>query len=98
MKKFFILVVLVLSAMICTPALAQKKNTPEQEHTITPQDGRNKEKENKRKKEEEYLMKKQQHDAIQDKATLKRMKESRKKAEKNAGSGRKPWYKKLFGR
>jgi hypothetical protein len=75
---------------------AQKNNSPEQEHTITPQDGRNKEKENRRKKEEEYQLKKQHHEQIQDKATLKRMKESRKKAEKNASPGRKPWYKKIF--
>jgi len=96
MKKLLLIFTLFACLFASKDLMAQKNNSPEQEHTITPQDGRNKEKENRRKKEEEYQLKKQHHEKIQDKATLKRMKESRKRAEKNAGSGRKPWYKKLF--
>ena len=96
MKKILVIFTLLGCVFLSPIVSAQKNKSPEQEHTITPQDGRNKEKENRRKKEEEYQIKKQHHEKIQDKATLKRMKESRKRAEKNAGSGRKPWYKRLF--
>lgn len=41
-------------------------------------------------------MKREKHDAIQDKATKKRMKESRKKSNKTGNANRLPWYKKIF--
>jgi hypothetical protein len=96
MKTITFLILLMAGSFYSSELKAQKRNTPEQEHTITPEDGRNKEKENRRKKEEEYQMKRQQHEAIQDKATKKRMKENYKKAKKNANPGRLPWYKRIF--
>jgi hypothetical protein len=96
MKKISLICALLFSIGFSHEVYAQRKKTPEQEHTITPEDGRNKEAENKRKKEEEYALKKQQHELIQDKATRKRMKENYKKAKRNANPGKLPWYRRIF--
>jgi uncharacterized protein HemX len=96
MKLLLIVLSLFFAVGIHSELYAQRKKTPEQEYTITPEDGRNKEAENKRKKQEEYALKKQQHELIQDKATRKRMKENYKKAKRNANPGKLPWYKRIF--
>jgi Ni/Co efflux regulator RcnB len=95
MKRIITLFALAIAMLSAEEALAQKK-PPRQTDVVTPADGANKEKENRRKKEEEYKMKKEKHDLIQDKATRKRMKESRKKSNKTGNGNRLPWYKKIF--
>jgi hypothetical protein len=95
MKKIFLILSFVCAGFITTELHAQNK-PPKQTNVVTPQDGANKQKENRRRKEEEYKMKREKHDAIQDKATRKRMKESRKKSNKTGNANRLPWYKKIF--
>jgi hypothetical protein len=95
MKRIITFIVLAFSMLFTQEVSAQKK-PPKQTNVVTPADGANKEKENRRRKEEEYKMKKEKHDLIQDKATRKRMKESRKKSNKTGNANRLPWYKKIF--
>ena len=95
MKKIIQLIAFAIVLLGAQESFAQNK-PPRQTNVVTPQDGANKEKENKRKKQEEYKMKREKHEAIQDKATKKRMKESRKKSNKTGNANRLPWYKKIF--
>ncbi len=95
MKKLF-LIVAFFSLGFLTHELHAQNKPPKQTDVVTPADGANKQKENRRRKEEEYQMKREKHEAIQDKATRKRMKESRKKSNKTGNANRLPWYKKIF--
>lgn len=95
MKKILSVLVFCFAILGAQESVAQNK-PPRQTNVVTPEDGANKQKENRRRKEEEYKMRQDKHAAIQDKATKKRMKESRKKSNKTGNANRLPWYKKIF--
>jgi hypothetical protein len=97
MKQVLFLLSLAFLFLLPQNSIAQRrKKTPEQEATVTPDQAKDKSKENANRKEAEYQSKKERHEAIQDKATRKRMKESRKKSQQTAHPSRLPWYKRLF--
>ncbi len=89
-------ITVILSVAMVTSCTAQnkrpKKKKNKQESAIV------KEQSNKAEKQAQYRESRDKHDGIQDKKTLKRMKQTRKKSMIHAGKKKLPFYKRWFKR
>jgi len=88
----YILLFLTLS-IVSFEAEAQRKR---EKNKITPESGAEKKEEKLDIKQGEYNKRKDHHLEIQDKATRKRMKKTKKKAERHSWGKDVPWYKRWF--
>lgn len=93
MRKIHIILLLFLLSFVSMPAQAQRKR---EKNKITPETGAQKKEEQLDVKQGEYNKRKDHHLEIQDKATRKRMKKTKKKAERHSWGKEVPWYKRWF--
>jgi type VI protein secretion system component VasK len=88
-----ILIILTLVFAANSDLLAQRKK---EKNKVTPESGAEKEASAKAEKQAQYKSRKDHHLEVQDKATRKRMKKTKKKAERHSWGKDVPWYKRWF--